>query len=222
MSALLALDTPQPQRLSDMVFVRLADAIVQGELAPGQSLRDQDLADQLGVSRMPVREALQRLERAGLIEMAASRYTRVAELTPQRVRETMEHAGYLYGSIIRLATKRMTDEQAETALALLGKVAASGTDAEAYHEANRAFNDFMIEVCGNSNFRLRSDLLYSVQWVVRQFPFAEYAMVLRAQHERLAGALVDRDADEAERIVREMYGVDGEHAAFFAGLDQTF
>lgn len=220
MSALSALDAPQPQRLSDMVFTRLADAIVEGVLAPGQALRDQDLADQLGVSRMPVREALQRLERAGLIEMAASRYTRVAELTPVRVRETMEHAGYLYGSIVRIATKRMTDEQMLTALALLERDVEAGADRAAYYEANRAFNDFMIEACGNSNFRLRSDLLYSVQWVVRQFPFAEYALLLRSQHERLSVAMRDRDADGAERIVREMYGVDGQHEGFFAHLEQ--
>ena len=218
MSALAALDAPQPQRLSDMVFVRLAQAIVQGELAPGQSLRDQDLADQLGVSRMPVREALQRLERAGLIEMAASRYTRVAELTPERVRDTIEHAGYLYGSIVRLATQRMTDAELARALELLQGDIDAGADRHAYYEANRAFNEHMIETCGNANFRYRSDLLYSVEWVIRQFSFAEYALVLRSQHERLARAMEARDADAAERIVREMYGVHGEHAAFLARL----
>lgn len=222
MSALAALDAPQPQRLSDMVFDRLARAIVEGEFAPGQSLRDQDLADQLGVSRMPVREALQRLERAGLIEMAASRYTRVAELTLERVRDTIEHAGYLYGSIVRLATRRMTDAELARALELLEGDLDAGVDRHAYYEANRAFNEYMIQTCGNANFRYRSDVLYSVEWVIRQFSFTDHALVLRAQHERLARAMKARDADAAEQIVREAYGVNGEHAAFFAGLDQAF
>ena len=212
MSALAALDAHQPQRLSDIVFERIAEAIVTGRLAPGESLRDQELAAQLGVSRMPVREALQRLERAGLIETAASRYTRVADLTPERVRDTLEHAGFLYGSVVRLATMRMTDEELGEALTLLGGLTAAGTNVTAFHDANRAFIAFMVDACRNASFRLRGDLLYTVEWVLRQFSFADHVLEVRGQLERLAQLIAARDADAAEHLVREIYGLEGPNA----------
>ena len=55
--------------LSDEVYARIGAAIVDGSLAPGERLRDGDIAAQLGISRTPVREALQRLERFGLVEL---------------------------------------------------------------------------------------------------------------------------------------------------------
>ncbi|WP_082542874.1 GntR family transcriptional regulator [Microbacterium sp. Root53] len=74
--------TPQP-RLADLAFERIAGEIIAGRLAPGETIRDSELADSMGVSRMPVREALQRLERIGLVEVEASRYTRVTHVTPE-------------------------------------------------------------------------------------------------------------------------------------------
>lgn len=58
--------TPQP-RLADLAFERIAGEIIAGRLAPGETIRDSELADSMGVSRMPVREALQRLERVAII-----------------------------------------------------------------------------------------------------------------------------------------------------------
>ncbi len=67
--------------LSDEVYARIGAAILDGTLAPGERLRDVDIATQLGISRTPVREALQRLERFGLVEVAVGRYTRVSVRT---------------------------------------------------------------------------------------------------------------------------------------------
>src|SRR6478752_2512141 len=67
---------PRGTVLGDEVFARLGEAILDGQLAPGERLRDHELAQRLGVSRTPVREALQRLERTGLVEVSPNRYTR--------------------------------------------------------------------------------------------------------------------------------------------------
>ena len=63
--------------LRESVYGRLRDWIVEGSLEPGEQLRDQELAERLGVSRTPVREALRRLEDEGLVETASNRWTRV-------------------------------------------------------------------------------------------------------------------------------------------------
>lgn len=65
-----------------VVFDEILDAVIRGELLPGQRISDAALAEQYGVSRTPVREALQRLRDIGVIEASASRFTRVAEVTP--------------------------------------------------------------------------------------------------------------------------------------------
>lgn len=64
------------------VFDDILDAVIRGELLPGQRISDSELAARFGVSRTPVREALQRLRDIGVIEASASRFTRVADVTP--------------------------------------------------------------------------------------------------------------------------------------------
>ena len=73
--------------LRDTVHLRLRDAIVDGTLAPGEVVRDTEVATWLGVSRTPVREALLRLGEAGLVRAAPGRSTVVAEIDPAEVRE---------------------------------------------------------------------------------------------------------------------------------------
>src|SRR5690606_2504065 len=111
------------KRLADVVYDKLCEAVVDGTLAPGQRVRDGDLAEQLGVSRMPVREALQRLERQGLIEMVASRFTRVTGVTPEMPAQSLEFLGYQLGISLRLALPRMTDEERGEAAELAREVA---------------------------------------------------------------------------------------------------
>ena len=66
--------------LRDRAYAAIRDAIVDGTLAPGERLRDQELCEWLGLSRTPVREALSRLEQDGLVESAPQRFTHVAPL----------------------------------------------------------------------------------------------------------------------------------------------
>ena len=70
------------------VFEQILDAVNDGTLLPGERISDGELARQLGVSRTPVREALQRLREIGVIEAAASRFTRVAEVTPAQTAQS--------------------------------------------------------------------------------------------------------------------------------------
>jgi DNA-binding GntR family transcriptional regulator len=72
-------------RVSDKVYGILRDGIVDGDLRPGENLKDAELAERLGVSRTPVREALKRLEGEGLVRSSASRWTRVAEIRVEDV-----------------------------------------------------------------------------------------------------------------------------------------
>lgn len=108
--------------LRDDVYGRLRDAIVDGSLAPGEQLRDGELADWLGVSRTPVREALLRLAEAGLIVAQPGRSTTVSSLDLRDVRDARDVVAAMHELAVREAVGSLTP-----------------ADLEAMHQANRRF-----------------------------------------------------------------------------------
>src|SRR5574340_1117707 len=105
MNTLAPLDSPS---LRERVYRALRDALVAGELAPGERLRDQELAARLGVSRTPVREALQRLEDEGLVETAPRALTRVTPLAAVAAREAFPVVAALHALAARHGAPRLT------------------------------------------------------------------------------------------------------------------
>lgn len=208
MDAVLDLDTPlsnRGPRLSDLVFARLTEAILDGRLGDGEPLRDMEIARRLGVSRMPIREAVQRLERAGLVETSASRYTRVTALTEAHIAEAWEYGGFLYGGAARLAAERMTDAEREHALELLD-AAAVGDPEESVAVMCRLFRHLLV----STDNRLMGgglDAANMIERAMRAQCGAEATERLAAQRAILRDALVRHDGAAAEQAVRRMFGV---------------
>src|ERR1700722_16036107 len=97
--------------LSDQAYRALREEITTGELKPGQRVTERALAEHLGVSPTPVREALQRLEHERLIERDAVRAIRVAEPSVDRLHELSLIEAALRGVAARLAAERATDQE---------------------------------------------------------------------------------------------------------------
>jgi DNA-binding GntR family transcriptional regulator len=95
--------------LRDDVYARLRDAIVTGRLAPGEQLRDGELAASLGVSRTPVREALLRLAEAGLVIAEPGRSTIVSELDPRRIAEARDVVAAMHELAVLESVGRLTE-----------------------------------------------------------------------------------------------------------------
>lgn len=93
--------------LRNIAEQRLRDAIMDGTLEPGEVLHDKELQVWLGVSRTPIRDALNELARVGLVEMEPNRFTRVATPRPEEAIEAMQTLGVLLGGIVRLAVPRI-------------------------------------------------------------------------------------------------------------------
>lgn len=102
--------------LRDTVREKIRSAILDGTFEPGEQLHDEQLIAWLGVSRTPLREALGDLTRAGLVEMVANRYTRVAIPEEAGVIEAVQTLGVLFGGAVRLAVPRIPDAVKETIL----------------------------------------------------------------------------------------------------------
>ncbi|OXM48176.1 GntR family transcriptional regulator, partial [Amycolatopsis alba DSM 44262] len=93
--------------LRDEAYENIRRAIIDGTLPPGTNLRDGDLADQLGLSRAPVRQALLRLVEDGLVESKPQSYTRVAGFVPDDVRDALQLVRALHEFAVRAGAPRM-------------------------------------------------------------------------------------------------------------------
>ena len=116
--------------LRDDVFRRLRDAIVDGSFAPGEQLRDLELATWLGVSRTPVREALLRLAEAGLVVARPGRSTMVATLDLRAVLDARDVVAAMHEVAVRAAVPRLTDEDLDAMRAANERFAAALRDGD--------------------------------------------------------------------------------------------
>src|SRR3954469_2535121 len=110
--------------LRDRAYHALRDAIIDGTLAPGERLRDQELTEWLGLSRTPVRDALSRLEQDGLVQTEPQRFTRVAPLDRRAARDAFPIVAAIHALAAHLGVLRLTQ-----------------ADLDAMRAANVAFSD---------------------------------------------------------------------------------
>jgi DNA-binding GntR family transcriptional regulator len=208
-AAFVPLD-PRGSLLGDEVYTVLGEAIIDGRLRPGERLRDIDLAELLGVSRTPVREALQRLERIGLIEVSANRWTRVSRPDAKILADTHEYVALTMGNAIRLAVVRASDDDLERVIAMLDRLieASAADDAEEIMEAAAAFyacltraagNTVMLTVMREAELAIRRNL---VGWQ----PFIACPVTRTSGYVALRDAILARDPAEAERLLRAQHG----------------
>lgn len=137
--------------LRDIVFHTLREAILMGDIEPGERLLEVSLADQLGVSRTPVREAIRKLELEGLVLMLPRRGAEVAKISEQNLRDVLEVRRGLEELTVELAITRITLEQ----LTLLERAnnefvrLLAGDDLTAIAEADEKFHEIIYEATGN-------------------------------------------------------------------------
>ena len=171
-------DSPTPQRslLRDDVYRSIRDAIVRGQLAPGEQLRDQELGAWLQVSRTPVREALQRLAQAGLVVAEPGRMTRVAPEDPAPILAARQIAAELHGLAIDLAFPTLDEaalDEMEKANDRLSAALGAG-DAEAAIAADDDFHEVALTRSGNP---LIPDHLEVVTATLRRAEFLHFGSV---------------------------------------------
>jgi DNA-binding GntR family transcriptional regulator len=197
-----------PTRLSDVVFERIKSAILNGALPAGAPIKDADLAQQLGVSRMPVREALQRLSRIGLVEVAASRFTRVTIVTPDLVAETREFAGHHAAVLARLTIPQLSVREAhELSRAIRDAIAAVDADSPALVATRPIYrrlaaltrNRFLAEMLADVEIAVERNLAHLDEDEAARARVRETLAELRAAVER-------GDADAAADAAMRQHG----------------
>ena len=106
--------------LRDVVFNTLRQAILTGELKPGERLMEIHLANKLGVSRTPIREAIRKLELEGLVKMIPRRGAEVAQITEKSLQDVLEVRRNLDALCAELACERISNEEKPFTMILIG------------------------------------------------------------------------------------------------------
>lgn len=197
---------PARELLRDNVYNSLRDAIVDGTLAPGERLRDTEIEAWLGVSRTPIREALLRLERAGLVISHPGRATIVAPHDDATTQHAQQIAASMHELAARVAVPSLTPDhvaQMRHANAEFAASVAAG-DTEAALRADDRFHDVLVRASGNP---MIGDVLETVTPLLRRAErlrfgsFAAHDSV--TQHEAIADAAAAGDAELTARLCRE-------------------
>ncbi len=195
------------QPLRDRIHAWLRERLVTGEFAPGVRLRDTDLAQELGVSRTPVREALLRLETEGLVEATPNRGFSVPGMRPEEVREIYP----LVAVLERLAVTSSEPPEAASLQALrqLSSKMGQATNQPARRmELDRRWHALLIARCQN---RRLLALLVKLKQIVRRYELVymrETALVLRSarEHNEIVEALArNRGAAVPELVERHWH-----------------
>lgn len=193
--------------LADAVFQHIGRRIVDGSMPAGHRIRDVDVAEELHVSRTPVREALQRLERLGLVTMYPSRYTEVTAVTPEMAEQTREFAAYQAGATARMAVPRLSDETRERTAALVEELCTALDDGEGLAEARWAVFAYLADHCGNAQHEmLMEDATLPLLRNLREWRISSSDRERMQETARsFADAVRRGDADEAERLARALH-----------------
>ena len=155
--------------LRDVVFNTLRQAILRGELKPGERLMEIQLANKLGVSRTPIREAIRKLELEGLVLMIPRKGAEVAEITEKNMRDVLEVRKALEELAVQLACDKITKKAAEDFKKIL-----KSKDITEIAEADVRFHDIIYMATDNQKLiqllnNLREQMYrYRVEYLKRE------------------------------------------------------
>ncbi|KWX23847.1 GntR family transcriptional regulator [Mycolicibacterium wolinskyi] len=186
--------------LRDQAYVSIRDAIVNGTLAPGEKLRDPELEEWLGISRTPIREALARLESAGLVHTTPGRSTVVSAIDRTAVLNAQSVAAAMHALAIRTAVPLMDESHFDT-MAQANKrfaQALSRGDAEAAMRGDDEFHSVAVRACRND---VIEQVLEQVTPALRRLEYLRFSSLAGrdsiAQHKEIITLCRKNDAEAA-------------------------
>lgn len=195
--------------LKDKAYLMLKQQILEDRYPPGSALAERRLAEELGMSKTPVKAALERLELEGYITIAPQQFVRVRELEISDISEQYEIRTALETYIVRRLAGKLSDEQKRRLQDNLKRqrdlLATEGAIVDRV-AADAAFHMLLAEVLGNQSiFRIMSDLQDRIYRVItrvfRRTP-ERYAASVQ-EHELIANAVLAGDSEKAAKLVTD-------------------
>ena len=191
------------RRVADDVFERIRGAILERRFQPGERLDIPAMAAKLGVSQMPVRQAIGRLSDAGLIEIRPRSGTYVAQLRPREVAETFDIRRALERLAAESAVRNATEADVASLESLVAAMEAAVSDGEnqrRHDELNTEFHRRILELSGNRKLISMYDRLNAHIKIARihaqHREWRRRVDLEQQEHRRIAAAFRNRDAAE--------------------------
>ena len=192
--------------LREEVFNTLRSAILTGQFRPGDRLMEVPLANQLGVSRTPVREAIHKLEQEGLVTIVPRRGAEVAKITEKSLQDVLEVRRALDVLSVELACERITQEELESlkkACQLFEKATHSG-NTTAIAKADVAFHDIIVQSTGNQRLQQLvnnlAEQMYRYRFVYLRDDSQHVKLV--EEHQEILDSILHRDKEKASEAAR--------------------
>lgn len=202
------MDTPKTR--AEALRESIEELIAVSKLSPGQHLDETSLAEEFGVSRTPIREALIQLASMGIVEMRPRRGAIVAEIGPQQLIEMFEVMAEFEAMCGRLAARRMTPAEHAELLA-----ARDANDPDAYFYLNEAFHDHIYAGSHNGFLADQARALHR-----RLRPYRRLQLRVRDrlkssfdEHQAVVDAIISGDAEKTVDLLREHIMIQGQRFA---------
>jgi DNA-binding GntR family transcriptional regulator len=192
---------------SAQVAEALREDIVSGVIPLGTKLREVELSAVLGVSRSPLREALRILEAEGLIQITPNRGAFVTQLEEKDLREIHGLRELLEVYAIRIACERITAKDISELEAVMKETEESlaSNDYFAYLKTSQKIHDFFVQRCDNTRLQNLYNNIWNITLAIAALSKTESPdrRASLAEHKKIVRALVQKDADKAEKYLRE-------------------
>ena len=193
--------------LRDVVFNTLRQAILRGELKPGERLMEIQLANKLGVSRTPIREAIRKLELEGLVVMIPRKGAEVAKITVRDLKDALEVRMAIDSLSVKLACERL-DENDKTEIkqaCVAFREAVKSKNVQAIVEGDERFHNTIYRASKNQKLitiamNLREQVYRYRFEYVKDFSYHEN---LIREHDQITEAILKGDVETAQKIMKE-------------------
>ncbi|MEM9107970.1 MAG: GntR family transcriptional regulator [Pseudomonadota bacterium] len=208
--------TPDRKAQFSRALIGLRSGILGGTFAPGERLPETLLSERLGLSRTPIRQAMDRLVDEGLLQRVETGGCRVAAFSMDDIRDAIELRGVLEGTAARLAAERGFEEELanemEGVLSLLDDAVADTLDFKAYVDLNDAFHDLLGQSCGSNIVAREVDRARRLPaasptafMAGQEFipDFQKSLQHAQHQHRAIHGSIINREGARAEALARE-------------------
>jgi len=201
----IKLDNYKPLR--DVVFSAIREAIIKGDLKPGERLMEVQLAEEMGVSRTPVREAIRKLELEGLVVMIPRKGAYVAGLSLKDAADLFEVRISLEGLAAALSAERITEDELEIMEKILEDItaAAEREDVEAVIKKDREFHQILFSTTRNDRL---AQIINSLKEQIDRFRIQSFSnparmKAINKEHAGIIKAIKEGNAELAEKLARE-------------------
>lgn len=198
------LDSYKPLR--EIVFETIREAIITGHLPPGERLMEIQLAEEMGVSRTPVREAIRKLELEGLVIMIPRKGAYVASLSLKDIADVFEVRVALEGLAAGLAAERITEGELEELERTLVKVAevSEAKDLEALIKLDTEFHDVLYKASRNDRL---SQIVSNLREQIQRYRTTSLAIPGRMkealeEHKQIVEAISERNVELAQHLAQ--------------------